>query len=105
MTIIEVVLVWYVTEVALKNQYEMDEVGMIECCNFFGVVLSAGLTILIYSVGKHFHQSLEKYTGLPLDFNDKYLVHTRYGQTFFQTNQGFLMWHIHKGSAFLVLKT
>ena len=78
MAIIEAVLVWYVTEIALKNQYEMDEVGMIECCIFFTVVLSAGLTILIYSVGKHFHQSLEKYTGLPLNFSDKYLINTRY---------------------------
>ena len=77
MTIIEAILVWYVTEVALKNQYKMDEVGMIECCNFFTVVLSAGLTFLRFNVGKNFHQSLEKYTGLPLDFSDKYLVQTR----------------------------
>ena len=73
---------WYVTEVALKNQYEMDEVGMIECFNFFTMVLSAGLTFLIYSVGKGFHQNLEKYTGLPLDFSDRYLINTRYGYTF-----------------------
>ena len=85
---------WYVTEVALKNQYEMDEVGMIECCIFFTMVLSAGLTFLICSVGKGFHQNLEKYTGLPLDFSDKYLINMRYRQLF-QNKQGLPMSYVY----------
>ena len=85
---------WYVTEVALKNQYEMDEVGMIECCIFFTMVLSAGLTFLICSVGKGFHQNLEKYTGLHLDFGDKYLINMRYRQLF-QNKQGLPMSYIY----------
>ena len=37
-----------------------------------------GLTIIISSVGKIFHQQIIQYVGLPLDFTDKYLVMTRY---------------------------
>ena len=70
--------IWYLTEKVLKSQYEMDEVGMAECIEFFVVALSLGLTILISSVGKFFHLNIIQYVGLPLDFTDKYLVVTRY---------------------------
>ena len=70
--------IWYLTEKVLKSQYEMDEVGMAECIEFFVVALSLGLTILISSVGKFFHLNIIQYVGLPLDFTDKYLVLTRY---------------------------
>ena len=77
LTIVKI-FIWYLTEKVLKGCYEMDEVGMAECIEFFIVTLSVGLTILISSVGKNFHQNIKHYVGLPLDFTDKYLVPTRY---------------------------
>ena len=77
MVIIEAYFVWYMTEIVLKNQCEIDEVGMGECINFFNVVLSAGITFLTSNVGYGHHQKRIRYIGLPLDFSDKYLIHTR----------------------------
>ena len=77
MVIIEAYFVWYVTEIVLKSQCEMDAVGMAECFNFFTVVLSAGMTFLASNVGYIHHQNRIKYIGLPLDFSEKYLIRTR----------------------------
>ena len=77
MVTIEAYFVWYMTEKVFKGQCEMDAVGMAECIKFFTVSISAGLTFLISSVGYKYHQLLIRYTGLPLDFNEKYLIDTR----------------------------
>ena len=77
MIVIEGLLVWYIGEIVLKNQYEMDEIGMAECLKFFTVTLSTGITLLEASVGKSQHEWLLRIVGLPLDFSEKYLVHTR----------------------------
>ena len=77
MVTIEAYFVWYMTEKVFKGQCEMDAVGMAECIKFFTVSISAGLTFLISSVGYKYHQLLITYTGLPLDFNEKYLIDTR----------------------------
>ena len=77
MILIEVLLVWYIGEIVLKNQYEMDEIGMAECLKFFTVTLSTGIALLVASVGKIHHEYLLSYVGLPLDFSNKYIVHTR----------------------------
>ena len=70
----EAILFWYITEKILKAQPKMDDVGMAECFMFFTVTLSAGLTLLAYSVGPLHHYFLIKYTGLPFDFSQKYLL-------------------------------
>ena len=64
-------------EIALKSQCEMDDVGMAECINFFTIVLSAGITFLASNVGCIQHQKCIRYIGLPLDFSEKYVIHTR----------------------------
>jgi hypothetical protein len=74
---IELILVWYITEIVFKNKYEMDEVGMAECIMFFTITLSTGNTVLVSSVGKGFHLLIQRYTGLPIDFSEKYLTNTR----------------------------
>ena len=81
MIILQGIFVWYITVKVLKNKYEMDEVGMVECITFFTIVLSAGITFLISSVGYHFHRYLILFLGFPLDFDEKYLVKTRYLKT------------------------
>ena len=78
MIVIEVLFVWYITEKALKNQLDMDQMGMAECCLFFTVSLSAGIALIVNSVDYIFHQSIIRYVGLPLDFSNKYLINTRY---------------------------
>ena len=55
----------------------MDAVGMAECISFFTVSISAGMTFLVSSVGYNYHLRLIRYTGLPPDFNEKYLIDTR----------------------------
>ena len=75
---IELILVWYITEIVFKNKYEMDEVGMAECIMFFTITLSTGNTVLVSSVGKGFHLLIQRYTGLPIDFSEKYLTNTRW---------------------------
>ena len=70
----EAILFWYITEKIFKTQPEMDDVGMAECFTFFTVTLSAGLTLIAYSIGPLHHEFLIKYTGLPLDFSTKYLM-------------------------------
>ena len=77
MTIVEILLVWYICEMVFKNQYEIDEIGMAECLKFFTVTLSAGMTFLVSSVEKLYYKWLLNFVGLPLDFSDKYLVNTR----------------------------
>ena len=77
MTIVEILLVWYIGEMVFKNQYEIDEIGMAECLKFFTVTLSTGIALLVASVGKIHHEYLLSYVGLPLDFSNKYIVHTR----------------------------
>ena len=77
MTIIEALLVWYIGEMVFKNQYEIDEIGTAQCLEFFTVTLSAGMTFLVSSVGKVYHEQLLILVGLPLDFSEKYLVKTR----------------------------
>ena len=77
MILIEGLFVWYITEKAFKNQVDMDEIGMAECCQFFTVSLSAGVTLIVSRVGYFHHQNIKRYMGLPLDFSDKYLIHTR----------------------------
>ena len=74
---IELILVWYITEIVFENKYEMDEAGMAECIMFFTVTLSTGITALVSSVGKGFHLLIQRYTGLPIDFTEKYLTKTR----------------------------
>ena len=74
---IELILVWYITEIVFENKYEMDEAGMAECIMFFTVTLSTGITALVSSVGKGFHLLIQRYTGLPIDFSEKYLTNTR----------------------------
>ena len=75
--LIEGLFVWYITEKVFKNQLDMDEIGMAECCQFFTVSLAAGVTLIISSVGYFHHQNIKRYMGLPLDFSDKNLIHTR----------------------------
>ena len=70
-------LVWYIIEKVLKDQNEFDEIGTVECIIFFNIVLSGGLTFLVSSVAYNFHQVLRRFSGLPLDFGEKYLVKTR----------------------------
>ena len=70
----EAILFWYITEKIFKTQPKMDAVGMAECFAFFTVTLSAGLTLIAYSIGPLHHEFLIKYTGLPLDFSTKYLM-------------------------------
>ena len=76
-TLLEGLFVWYITEKVFKNQLDMDEIGMAECCQFFTVSLAAGLTLIVSSVGYFYHQDIKRYMGLPLDFSDKNLIHTR----------------------------
>ena len=77
MTIIEALFVWYIGEMVFKNQYEIDEIGTAQCLEFFTVTLSAGMTFLVSSVGKVYHEQLLILVGLPLDFSEKYLVNTK----------------------------
>ena len=77
MTITEALLVWYIVEMIFKNQYEFDEIGTAQCLEFFTVTLSAGITFLVSSVGKIYHELILKMVGLPLDLSEKYLVNTR----------------------------
>ena len=77
MTIIEALFVWYIGEMVFKNQCEIDEIGTAQCLEFFTVTLSAGMTFLVSSVGKVYHEQLLILVGLPLDFSEKYLVYTR----------------------------
>ena len=77
MIIIEGYLVWYICEKVFKNQYEFDQIGMAECLKFFTVTLSTGMTFLVSSVEKIYHEWLIRFVGLPLDFSEKYLVYTR----------------------------
>ena len=77
MTIVEVLLVWYIGEMVFKNQYEIDEIGTAQCLEFFTVTLSAGMTFLVSSVGKVYHEQLLILVGLPLEFSEKNLVNTR----------------------------
>jgi hypothetical protein len=77
MTIIAGFLVWYTVEMIFKNQYEFDEIGTGQCLKFFTVTLTAGITFLVYSVGKIHHECLLRFVGLPLDFSEKYLVYIR----------------------------
>ena len=74
---IELILVWYITEIVFENKYEMDEVGMAECIMFFTITLSTGITVLVSSIGKGFHKNIQRYTGLPIDFGKKYLTNSR----------------------------
>ena len=77
MVMFEGFLVWYICEMVFKNQYEIDEIGTVECMKFFTVTLSAGMTFLVSSVEKIHHEWLKRFVGLPLDFSEKYLVYTR----------------------------
>ena len=77
MTIIEALLVWYIVEMVLKNQYEFDEIGTAQCLEFFTVTLSTGITFLVYSIGEIYHERILELVGHPLDFSEKYLVKTR----------------------------
>ena len=77
MLFIEAFLVWYICEKVFKNQYEFDEIGTAQCLKFFTVTLSTGITFIVSSVGKYKHQQLLRLVGLPLDFSEKNLVHTR----------------------------
>ena len=74
---IELILVWYITEIVFENKYEMDEAGMAECIMFFTVTLSTGIAILVSSVGFGLHKLIQRYTGLPIVFSEKYLIKTR----------------------------
>ena len=76
MTVIEGFFVWYVVEMIFRNQYEFDEIGTAECLKFFTVTLSTGMTFLVSSVGKLYHERVLSFVGLPLDFSEKYLVNT-----------------------------
>ena len=76
MTIIEGFLVWYFVEMIFRNQYEFDEIGTAQCLKFFTVTLSTGMTFLVSSVGKLYHERILSFVGLPLDFSEKYLVNT-----------------------------
>ena len=76
MVFIEAFLVWYICEKVLKNQYEFDEIGTAQCLKFFTVTLSTGVTFLVSSVGKLYHERVLSFVGLPLDFSEKYLVNT-----------------------------
>ena len=77
MIVIEGLLVWYIGEIVLKNQYEMDEIGMAECLKFFTVTLSSGMTFLVSNVEEKYHEYLLSFVGLPLDFSEKYLVNLK----------------------------
>ena len=77
MTVLSEYLVWYIIEKIFKNQIEIDEIGTVECIIFFNITLSIGLTFLQCSVGQSFHQALERFVGIPLDFGEKRLVQTR----------------------------
>ena len=77
MTIVEALLVWYIGEMVFKNHCEIDDIGTAQCLEFFTVTLSAGMTFLVSSVGKVYHEWIVKFVGLPLDFSEKYLVHTK----------------------------
>ena len=68
------IVFWYITEKIFKTQPKMDDVGMAECFVLFTVTLSAGLKLLAYTVGSLHHYFLIKYTGLPFDFSQKYLM-------------------------------
>ena len=77
MTIVVASLVWYIGEMVFKNQCEIDEIGTAQCLEFFTVALSTGMTFLVSSVGKVYHEWIVKFVGLPLDFSEKYLVTTK----------------------------
>ena len=76
MTIVEILLVWYIGEMVFKNQFEIDEIGTAQCLEFFTLTLSAGMTFLVSNVGEVYHEWILKFVGLPLDFSEKYLVKT-----------------------------
>ena len=73
----ELILVWYITEIVFKNNYELDEVGTADCIMFFTVTWSTGIAILVSSVGIGFHKLIQRYTGLPIDFSETYMINTR----------------------------
>ena len=73
----ELIIVWYMTEIVFENNYEMDEVGMAECIMFFTFTWSTGIAILVSNVGTGFHKLIQRYTGLPIDFSEKYLIRIR----------------------------
>ena len=77
MTVVEALFVWYIGEMVFKNQCEIDKIGTAQCLEFFTVALSAGMTFLVSSVGKVYHEWIVKFVGLPLDFSEKYLVTTK----------------------------
>ena len=47
---------------------------MAQCFEFFTITYSAGLTLIAYSIGPLYHDFLIKYTGMPYDFSQKYLM-------------------------------
>ena len=75
---LESIFIWYITEKEFNIQVKMDEIGMAQCLLFFNTTWAFGLTFLISDVGYIFHQHLTRYTGFPLDLNEKYLIVIRY---------------------------
>ena len=71
---LESILLWYITEKEFNIQVKMDEIGIAQCLLFFNTTWAFGLTFLISDVGYVFHQQLTRYTGFPLDLNEKYLI-------------------------------
>ena len=74
---IQIWIVWYVNEKILKNKVEFDIAGMAQCILFFNLVWSFGLAFLVSSIEKNIYDNLKNYMGAPLDFSEKYLIHTR----------------------------
>ena len=72
----EALLAWYIVEKIFKNQCEMDNVGTAECCNFFTISISAGLTFLLASVDINHFQHIERQQGYPLNLTNIYSVDT-----------------------------
>ena len=72
----EALLAWYIVEKIFKNQCEMDNVGTAECCNFFTISISAGLTFLLASVDITHFQHIERQQGYPLNLTNIYSVDT-----------------------------
>ena len=76
-TFMEGFFVWYITEIVLRDQCEFDKVGMSQCIQFFTIVMSAGITFLLISIGQVQHNQFERFIGLPLDFSQKPLYDVR----------------------------
>ena len=73
----EALLSWYIVEKIFRNQCKMDNVGTAECCNFFTISISAGLTFLLASVDVTHFQHIERQRGYPLNLSNIYSVDTR----------------------------